>query len=815
VTVQSTWSTTRPMCFARGRNGDVYGVNGLERGVRYDVAANVKHYLGLAAPTVAPALTSSGSSAKYYVAGVDVQTGGFNYDTTPAVVFSGGDGTGAAAKAELSGSRISRITMLDYGSGYTSAPTVSVGAPNPTSPAGSGAAFTVAVSGKISDILPVTIGAGYITAPTVTVTGGGGSGAILTAEIDSTSGAVIAVNIVNSGSGYTSTPSITFSNAPGGGTTASATAVVTYAVTGVTVDSAGSGYTGAPKISFVSSDGSGALAVCAVDSSTGSISGVAVKYGGAYRVAPTASIETPAALIPKEASVVALMKPAIKGKYWCAFRFVDATPAGRDGPIASSLSPLGDIEVSAAAGSISWTLTLTGKDADRTDKIELWRSTADQALVLYRVATVSAITTTYTDTVSDADLIDPNRTVSGERVFAALPIVLPNGQVNAYRFNPPPQNKSAVVMFQDRAWYAVDAPGRTFDGTSDATAAEPNSLYFSEVDEPESVPETNELIIQTNVRGADSITALMPFGAGMVVFQHRHAYRLAYVAQPVIDASVQLICQRGCLNQRCWDTYDGVAYVADSMGMYVLDGSNAVPISDVVDTYWANSVINFSSSAWFFVRVDPVTRIARFFFNESGTYPDRALCYHPVTKAWWLETYAQRFSSSECLLLGKRQRVVLSGQSTGIVLADDGAQDIDANGSSSAISCDIRTGNMSLSTDGASRSIRVLYKPTSTSAPLTVNLHYNNSSTARPNAISSDRGTGFTASAGGGSVLEMQLQAAGKLQDATGYATCMYAGRVDDRSSGGDRHLAVAYSATRPASDQIVLYGTAIDGVAQ
>lgn len=801
MTTSRTFSTARPMCFARGRNGDVYGVNGLERGVRFDIAANAKFDLGMPAPASKPTLAAkSTGTAKYYLSALDVVDGGFNYKKEPTITLTGN----AAVKADLVNGSIGRVQVLDYGSGYTDPPTVTVDDPDATSPAGANATFTVSGSGTVTDVRPTNLGSGYLEAPTITVSGGGGSGALLRAEIDAGAGQVVAVTIINPGSGYTSAPTLSFSAPPLGGTTAAGTAVVTYAVTSVAVATAGTGYSGTPQLTFVSTDGSGAFATCSTDPSDGHITGVTLNYGGEYGVLPTASIVTPERLLPRKPKLSPVMKPAIKGKYWCAYRYIDDTPESRDGPIPSSLSPLGDIELTDPSKGIVWTFTQPSYADSRATKIELWRSTADQALVLYKVATVTGVGT-YDDTLGDNELIDSTR--SG---FAILPIVLPNGQVNAYRFTPPPETKAVVVTFQDRAWYAVDP-------------AEPNSLYFSEVDEPESVPDTNELIIQTNVRGADSITSLMPFGAGMVVFQHRHAYRLAYAAQPVIDASVQLICQRGCLNQRCWDTYDGVAYVVDAMGMYVLDGSNAVPISDAVDTYWANGTINFASSAWFFVRIDPVTRIARFFFNESGTYPDRALCYHPVTKAWWLETYAQRFSSSECLLLGKRQRVVVGGESGGAVYLDSGDTDIKSDNTTEHVTCSFRTGNMPLTAAGASRSISVLYKP-GVYAPedpveprdttLVLGLHYNNSAAARPSAVSTDRGSGFKTINGTDATLNMH-QDRSVLGPATGYATASFSGRMDDKSAGGDRHLAVALSATRTNSDDIVLYGVAVDGVAQ
>ena len=58
-------------------------------------------------------------------------------------------------------------------------------------------------------------GSGYTSAPTVTITGGGGSGATGTAEINS-NGLVVGGTVTNGGSGYTSRPTVTL--AGGGGT---------------------------------------------------------------------------------------------------------------------------------------------------------------------------------------------------------------------------------------------------------------------------------------------------------------------------------------------------------------------------------------------------------------------------------------------------------------------------------------------------------------------------------------------------------------------------------------------------------------------
>lgn len=706
----SAFST--PICFARGRNGDLYGVTGQERGFRWDgVTANVEQ-LGISAPAGKPTLAAPGSgTATSYIYGLGITARGSGYTIEPTVTFTGGGGTGAAARIELQDGQLWSAVMLNYGTGYTSAP-------------------TVGLSGT---------------------------------------------------------------------------------------------------------DGTGG-------------------------------------------TVVAYRKPGIKGKYWAALRYIDDTVADKDGPLASSISELGTIEYNDAATGFSWSWSNTGMEA-RVSKIELWRTTADQSAVLYRVATVASSATSYTDRLSDSDLAAPNRAltctgaastdiitctnhgmVDGDTVtfsnltpttdlsngtkyyvrdvtetgfkvattsggsavnltvditaglanctsFAALPIVLPNGQPNAMRFGVPPQNKAVMVMFQDRAWYAVDVAGRKSDGTSDAAWSEPNVLYFSEVDEPESVADQNQLVLQENAGSTDRITALMPFGGGMVVFQERHCYRLTYAAQPIIDANIQLMGQRGCLNQRCWDMFDSKAYVVDSLGMYVMQGAEITPLSFGVDTYWSENSVSWASSANFFVKVDPKTRIVRFFFSASPGRPDRALCYHIITQAWWEEQYATGITAGVTAPTGGRHRLLVGTSAGQVVKLDEGHTD--ANGNS--IACSFRTGNMSLAS-GGNRSIRVLYAPTTAACNLAVQLHYNNSSSARAAAVMTNRGTGFTTDAGGHATIDLS-KTRSALGDATGLAVAMYSGNVDDRSAGGDRHLAIGLSVTRPATEGVIIRGLGVEGV--
>ncbi|MEK9136673.1 MAG: DUF2589 domain-containing protein [Bacteroidota bacterium] len=86
--------------------------------------------------------------------------------------------------------------------------------------------FTPAIPASFT--LSVTAaGTGYTTAPTVTITGGGGTGAAGTATI-SGGGAVTGLTLTTPGTGYTSAPTIGFTG--GGGTGATATATFIPAV---------------------------------------------------------------------------------------------------------------------------------------------------------------------------------------------------------------------------------------------------------------------------------------------------------------------------------------------------------------------------------------------------------------------------------------------------------------------------------------------------------------------------------------------------------------------------------------------------------
>lgn len=779
----------RPMSFFKGRYADVYGVDGMGRGVRWDGSSTGISPIGVAAPHSPVAMTGYSSGVLGTIRSVQLVSSGQGYGTEPKVVFTGGSATRAAkARAILSNGRVTQIKVLDGGAGYQVTPKVSF-----SGGAGSGATFGVTVSGQIATVEIINPGSGYTdsattAAPTLSFdTPRGLADAHVKFTVDQY-GKLESAVILSAGTGATSTPTVSVSGGSGSGATVLIR--MRYNVTGVNVSNGGSNYYAPPVVAFRAHTSDVRFidaAATAYVNTTGAITGVDVYNGGEYSLPPKATIlDTPAV-------AQADLRPPLRGTYKCAIRYLDSTPGTQGGPRASSISALAEIDAEAGYDSLVWTFNHGTVDS-RVTAMELWRTTADQSVILFRVATINRTggtwdAATYTDTLSDQDLSDPER--DG---YALMPITLPSGQVNARRFEIPPGEFAVGCMFQDRAWYAVDTTGNR-----------PNTLLFSEVDEPESVPGINELVVQENTGDPDKIVGLIPLGTALLIAQQSHLYRLTYVAQPAIDASVMLIGYRGLLNSRCWDVMGGVAFIVDSVGMYAFDGNSEEALSVAVDDYWRDKKIDFSKADKFHVRADLTSRTVRFFYCQSGdTEPTRALCYCIATKAWWEETFATAVTAS-CPVVANGQRTVLAGYSSG-------AWQKNSSASTESISYSLRTGAFPLKTEQGNRAVGVIYDPTISDCTLNLRLHYNNSATPRVNAIASDRGSGFTTTLGSTSAQLNLKKSRSALGDATGFATANFAGRVTPESAGGDKAVAIAIDGAQTATDPIKVHGVLITG---
>jgi uncharacterized repeat protein (TIGR01451 family) len=256
-----------------------------------------------------------------YVAGISITNGGSGYTTAPTISFSGGGGSGAAAKAVLTAGVVTNIVITNPGFGYTSAPavifssgaaaataTVSDASSSPqwsglTIPAGGTLTIEfdadidpnvpaglyqneIAVNGSIPslyfDFLGTTDEDVQVCVPPPIVSAppacGGSSGNVASilgqpASIvvwsitngngtitSPTTGTVHQVAIGDGGTGYAIAPGVSFTG--GGGSGAAAIATVTGGViTAITVTNPGSGYTSLPTVVITpNGSGSGAIA---------------------------------------------------------------------------------------------------------------------------------------------------------------------------------------------------------------------------------------------------------------------------------------------------------------------------------------------------------------------------------------------------------------------------------------------------------------------------------------------------------------------------------------------------------------------------
>jgi hypothetical protein len=155
---------------------------------------------------------------------------------------------------------VGAIFITAGGSGYTSAPTITISAPNDAN--GVQATATCSITANVVTSISLTeAGSGYTVAPTISFSGGGGSGATAIAGIvDFRTGTVSAL-VTNGGTGYTNAANTVVTISGGGGTNAAATAVLSGGqITGVVITNPGSGYTNVANLTITITGGGGSNA---------------------------------------------------------------------------------------------------------------------------------------------------------------------------------------------------------------------------------------------------------------------------------------------------------------------------------------------------------------------------------------------------------------------------------------------------------------------------------------------------------------------------------------------------------------------------
>jgi hypothetical protein len=154
---------------------------------------------------------------------------------------------------------VGTIAVTAGGSGYTSAPSVQISAPNQANGV-QATAVAFITANAVSSIALTEAGTGYTSAPTVTLSGGGGSNAAAIASYTTFKTGTVSVTVLNGGTGYTNAANITVSFSGGGGTNAAATAVTSgNIITQIVMTNPGAGYTSAPTVTITGGGGSNAV----------------------------------------------------------------------------------------------------------------------------------------------------------------------------------------------------------------------------------------------------------------------------------------------------------------------------------------------------------------------------------------------------------------------------------------------------------------------------------------------------------------------------------------------------------------------------
>ena len=152
------------------------------------------------------------------------------------------------------------IGITNAGTGYTSAPAVTIGAPNDANGVQANATATIA-NGVITSITLTEAGSGYTSSPTVTITGGGGSNGAATAGVLSFKTGTVTVLVTNGGTGYTNSSNTVVTISGGGGSNAAGTAILSGGqITQVVMTNPGSGYTNSANLTVTITGGGGSNA---------------------------------------------------------------------------------------------------------------------------------------------------------------------------------------------------------------------------------------------------------------------------------------------------------------------------------------------------------------------------------------------------------------------------------------------------------------------------------------------------------------------------------------------------------------------------
>jgi len=343
-----------------------------------------------------------------------------------------------------------------------------------------------------------------------------------------------------------------------------------------------------------------------------------------------------------------------------------------------------------------------------------------------------------------------------------------------------------------------------------------NAIYYSEPDEPESVPPSQNCIqVVGNTPDNDYITGLVPFGGVLWVLKQRHTYRFTFVVDPRYDGAVRLAFSRGALNHRCCVYFQDTAYVLDQFGPWRLTEGGCDPIGAQVQNLFSEGTVDFSKSRWFFVSVEPNEGIVRFhvaYVGDSSARPKRAVCYSTLTEAWWTESYDNQLGGSCHIEDDGRMRSAVGGEHTVVLLQDEGTSDRNShNTAGRPIAYTSKTGLWVIPVPPgvADKSLMLTYRPTENKQLLKARLYYDDQDDPQEFASNGSE-AGVSLQAGSSDITINLKRAPGTFGNCPGYRRFSFKGRADKRAT-THRFLAVELHGTQK-SEAITISGLDLEG---
>jgi hypothetical protein len=212
--------------------------------------------------------------------------------------------------------------------------------------------------------------------------------------------------------------------------------------------------------------------------------------------------------------------------------------------------------------------------------------------------------------------------------------------------------------------------------------AERRLVYYSEPGTIEAWPAYNALALPED---SDEIVGLFVKGQFLYAIERRHLYRITFQEDPLGDGFVFLTCERGCVNNRCYVTVEGVTYMLDEAGIHAFDGQDTENVSDPIQNLFQVDGIEELQVDWtadqraWHAAHDPVRNTIRWFLAMVGERPlVHAICYNYRQKRYWIEQYPTPITASCVATLGYRRSLVGTEARRVLCLAEgalDGVED--------------------------------------------------------------------------------------------------------------------------------------------